>query len=450
MLLKALKIVLGIILLIEFTIGIGLLFLIGFIWLSNQLVFVNIYYHFGRIYIFVVAGIITIIISTLVSYKLTNFWGAKIEKRSKLYSIIAVLPFILLVIFIYYLIQDRAQSQFFGNRNNYINANPTTSTIEDLKWNTVIYTIYYLSKDNLNLYEQKSNSPENTNIYSSQQDGYISDYFPIEPQNKLLVITGKKVLLMDTDGKNQKKLVDISDNHSLMRPRLSLDRNILVLALAKGSYSNLKEDSDDVYIINLVTGETQHFAAKDQLFNSTLIDDVIWLTNNTDILFRTTGYPSGKPTLTKYVVYNIDTKNSKFISEFDHPPVAGTETSKKISEFVDTNNLFLPEPNNYEDPESYDEWQVKSPDETKSVIIKNGIISVNNKDVFSWNYYNSLHNPGCRNPAWLPDTIHLIVLCSDEIRIIETDTKKAALFAKGVNPKWFDKYRNQFSRNDLK
>jgi len=445
---KALKIVLGIILFIEFAIGIGLLFLVGMLWLNTQVLFLAIFYQMGRFLLFGTGAIITVIISLLLSYKLTQFLSNKIKSHSKIYSVVSIIPFLILIFLANYIIQDRAQSAFFANTNNYKNANPSNAALRDLQWKSA-YTIFFVT-DSRNLYAQKSNSLEHTLIYTSQPEEYIRDYFVIEPQNKLLVIASKKVLLMDIDGKNQKTLLEIVGDHSLMIPRLSQDRNILALAMAKGYYPNLREDSDEVYIINLLTNETQHLTGKDQLSNSVLINDVLWFINNTNVLFRTTAYPSDKPTVTKYIQYNIVTKKSEPIGEFNHPPVMGAETSKKISEFVDINGLFLPEPNNYEGSETYDKWEVKSPDKTKDVLIKNGIISVNNKDVFSWNYYNSLHNPGCRNPAWLPDTTHLIVLCSDEIRIIETDTKKAALFTKGVNPKWFDKYRNHFSRNDLK
>lgn len=383
-----------------------------------------------------------------------------LRKRWVLTSIPVV--FLLLISAVFWIFKSSSDTETYYAKIDKKLLNPPNARLEDLNWDKGVFRVFYID-DAVNLpegkykfFSQLSNGQDKKVVYEGNP---VSDFFVIDPQKKLLLITSEQILLMNEDGTNQEVIYPEENsttlrNYNILKFRLSPDKQKLVFAKQPHSYRGADGKisiPNEFYIVDLISKDIRKFDAKKDLLGAILVDEMIWLKNNNEILFRATSYISNRPTFTQVIVYNLKNNSFNKVGEFNHPAVSHEEAKKPLSNFIDTNELFKPDLNQYD--EYAHPWTVigVSLDKTKSANFNDGNLLVNNNEIMLWKEYNSLYNPGCRVPSWLPDNEHIVVYgCPDGVRIIETSTRKVAVFSNGKNPKWFGRSTEDYKREDWK
>lgn len=304
---------------------------------------------------------------------------------------------------------------------------PTTN-LSNLRWTNGPYKIYYRTEEGL--YSILTDGSNKQTIYSKPVD-----YLLLDISRKILIRERNSLSLTEDNGQNVRNVFQGPANKWIQDWRISPDETKIAMQLtADNKWKDPKNlITDDIYIVNLQTGQSRQLNNLTELENYKFLDKMLWSSDSTKLYLDTTKYLTENDGRALYFAYDAVSDKLEKIGEekssLSEQEMKGLESFIKTSPAVHTRRDGVTRTYYY---------SRTSPDGTKTIDLDyDGNIKVNNENILFWSY-DALKGPEhCRYPGWLPDNNHLTIECFG-LRIIEVDTKKLAILdSKGHDAQWF-------------
>lgn len=300
--------------------------------------------------------------------------------------------------------------------------------LSEVKWSNGPYKIYYRTQEGL--YSIMTDGTNRQVIYTKPVD-----YLLLDKTRQILVRERNSLSLLDEEGQKVINVFQGPANKWIQGWRISPDETKVVMQLTD---DNKWKDSknlitDDIYVVNLVTGQSRQLNNLTELENHKLLDKMLWSLDSTKVYLHTTKYLTENDGRALYFAYDVSGDKVEKIGEEKSSlriqDMQGLEGFIKTSPAVHTRRDGVTRTYYY---------TRTSPDGTKTIEVDyEGNIKINNQNILFWSY-DALKGPEhCRYPGWLPDNNHLTIECFG-LRIIQVDTKKVAILdSKGHDAQWF-------------
>lgn len=292
-----------------------------------------------------------------------------------------------------------------------------------LNWSQGIQRIYFL--DDKGLVSELTNGTQKKSVYSFVNQNN-ADYYLIQNPDKIIITKGTEIIVTDKDGKNQKKVFQLPDGTFVYYLRLSQNRKGAIL---EADYSSPLNKPPILYSVNLDTFEFKQLDEIRSNFDCTDIWKVLWQKDNQHVFI------SCRDMSKIYKYLSLDVASNQLTLLGTSPGV----NRQPITNFVNVQQIVEPNIASLEAVSSN-----ISPIKRRLAKVENGNIIVDGKEIVHWNSYNPDFSPGYVDLHWLPDENHLIAIKnyvgypSEDITIVEVDTKKTAVIGKGYYVKFFD------------
>lgn len=284
--------------------------------------------------------------------------------------------------------------------------------LSDLTWPNGLSTIYYENEHGLQ--SIRTDGTDKKTIYynyqgNAQTPGYpehpfwdLYQYYLLQNSKQILImeksdfitVNGQNnphlykndLALLDSQGKTRTVLYTSLPNEAITLLHFSPDQTKGIFALS------LKDRDDQILIVDV---SNKQVLLQQPIEGDAQFAQSSWSPDGTKLYFTTDSKTESIP----YVYSTYSNTIEKLDPTFQIP--------------VEPNEASYPSPNRQ-----------------KTVMIQNESIQVNKQEVMLWgltSYGIEDVREYCNTPVWLPDNNHFTLECWHSIRIVETDTKKAAI-----------------------
>lgn len=315
------------------------------------------------------------------------------------------------------------------------------SSIQDLTWKEEVPDIYYWNNEG-SLYMISADGKKKKEIFKHEN---IENVRLLNSVKKILVLTDKSLILLDSQGENKKILFETNPNEegSTIDPNIEINSNDDKIIFFVHGYSL------QLYLLE-ITSEQSQLVAQDLLDGvQARIESSYWFKDDSSFVWRIRIIDEkNKLPLNKIILTDARTLESKVIREYESELIAGDSHRKaNLSSVIDTqllsdtlrpaNDTMSKIPDELPSPDGNRKLSVITSDKK---ILMNYIstLVVDSTKLMSWSTTHAGYGSIYKNFNWLPDSNHIIFKNTNGIiHIIEVDSQKIANLVEDETLVWF-------------